>query len=207
MFKTASPIIVLSFCLSSAAVAQVMPYRMTTNQVTYQINSNSQTQGGTPIAGDAPTRAAAATWTNLGSRFQLVDGGYTSVDEASQYASSDTPGVQISTRPASFYPSDAYWLALTWWTLATTTTASDADITLNADRIAAGIFYYGTGAPPSNQYDYQSVLTHEFGHVAGFQHDTDSTHTTCVMRPKQFAAELKRTPCSVEVTALKNKYP
>ena len=199
MFKTATPLILLGFCLSGAAVAQVMPYRMTTNQVTYQINYNA------PYQGDAATRTAAATWTNLGSRFQLVDGGFTSVDEANQYASSDVPGVQISTRPASFYPNDPYWHALTWWTLATTTTASDADITLNADRIAAGAYYYGTGTPPSNQYDYQSVLTHEFGHVAGFQHDPNST--TCVMRPKQLVAELKRTPCAAEATALRNKYP
>jgi hypothetical protein len=206
MFKTASQLILLSFCLSSAAVAQVMPYRMTTNQVTYQININSSNQGGAPPAGDTPTRAAAATWTNVGSRFQLVDGGFTSVTENYQNASYDTPGVQISTRPASFY-NDCCWHALTWWTLATTTTASDADITVNNDRIAAGHYYYGTGTPPSNQYDYQSLLTHEFGHVAGFQHDPDSTHTTCVMRSNLLPAQLKRTPCGAEATALRNKYP
>src|SRR3954464_1148062 len=124
MFKTANLLILLSLCLSSTAVAQVMPYRMTTNQVKYQINYSA------PPDGDQPTYAAAAAWNNVGSRFQLVADGLTSVNENYQNASYDTPGVQISTRPGSSEP-DPYWHAFTWWTLATTTTASDADITLN----------------------------------------------------------------------------
>jgi len=31
-------------------------------------------------------------------------------------------------------------------------------------------WYTGTGSPPGNQIDVQSVATHEFGHAAGAQH-------------------------------------
>jgi hypothetical protein len=204
MFKTASLLISLSCCFVSAAVAQVMPWKMTTNEVRYQINYYA------PAEGDQATYRAAATWNNVGSRLQFIADGLTYADENSQYATSDVPGVQISTRPRSLYEAQyPKWHALTWRTPTDTTytTSSDADITLNADRIAAGNYYYGTGTPPTGQYDYQSLLTHELGHVAGFNHDPDSTHTNCVMRADLLPTDLKRTPCGAETTALRNKYP
>lgn len=204
MFKTVSRLFVIGVCLSGTAAAQVMPWKMNTTQVKYQINYSA------PPDGDQATYRAAATWNNVGSRLQFVADGLTSSNENSQYASSDVPGVQISTRPRDVYEAQyPKWHALTWRTPTDTTytTASDADITVNADRIAAGNYYYGTGTPPSDQYDYQSLLTHELGHVAGFDHDPDSTHTACVMRALLLPAQLKRTPCGFETAALKSKYP
>jgi hypothetical protein len=36
-------------------------------------------------------------------------------------------------------------------------------------------FYTGTGSPPSDEFDYWSVIEHEFGHLLGFSPHWDST--------------------------------
>jgi hypothetical protein len=184
---------------SSASVAQVMPWKMTTNSVSYRINSYL------PYEADAPTDRGAATWTNVGSRLVFSNGGLTGTEDVSQSSSTDVPGVQIQSRPTSYYPSSSNWSGIAVRTAATSTTTSDADIVVNADKIAAGAYYYGTGTPPSGQSDYESMIVHEFGHVAGFDHDVNSS-AYCIMKPTIVGNQVWRTPCSTEVTGLKNKY-
>lgn len=197
--KIAVPLFLFALAAFTPCSAQVMPWKMTTNSVSYRINSYL------PYEGDAPTDRASATWTNVGSRLVFSNGGLTGTEDISQSASTDVPGTQIQSRPTSFYTGSANWSGITMRTAATSTTTSDADIVVNADKIASGTYYYGTGTPPTGQEDYESMIVHEFGHVAGFDHDVNSS-AYCIMKPTIVGNQVWRTPCSTEVTALKNKY-
>ncbi|MCT2560065.1 hypothetical protein N0B51_13870 [Tsuneonella sp. YG55] len=185
--------------LPSVASADVMPYKMSTNTNGFEILLAM------PEAGDAPTLRAAQTWTDVGSKLVFSYTGLGRTEDTAQNPSLDRTGVQIQPKVTSFYAGSPDWAGLTYRTASSATTTSDADIVINADKIAAGSFYYGTGTPPSNQNDYESVVVHEFGHVAGFDHD-DNLTPYCVMVSKLYGNWVARTPCTSERATLRSKY-
>lgn len=184
---------------STSALADVMPWKMTRDANTFEILLAM------PEQGDAPTLRAAQTWTDIGSKLTFSYSGLGRVEDTSQVASSDRSGTQIQPKPTSFYTGSTTWGGLTYRTAATSTTTSDADIVINSDKIAANSFYYGTGTPPDNQIDYESVVVHEFGHVVGFEHD-DNLTPYCVMVSKLYGNWVARTPCTSERGTLRTKY-
>ena len=90
-------------------------------------------------------------------------------------------------------------------------TITSVDVLINADHL----WYYGDESggrfhcpvsrsnPPSNSFDLESTVTHELGHALGFG---EADNTSCVMNRYQAAGIVRRTPCSVETTAMKNAY-
>jgi hypothetical protein len=64
-------------------------------------------------------------------------------------------------------------------------------------------------APASNQYDLESVETHEFGHAMGFQHMTDScsgssSYTMCPFVP--IGTAYRRTPTEHDIHTMWGAY-
>lgn len=62
-------------------------------------------------------------------------------------------------------------------------------------------FVCGDAVTASNigtRIDFQSALTHEFGHVMGMDHRTDGTTGPCLMATYLNAGQIKRTFCTDE---------
>lgn len=156
-----------------------------------------------PSVCDAPTFAAIDAWNAVGSRlqFQFVD--YT----GTRLAQEDTSDIHLEDGPR-----DAVTLASTFWTVNEYTaipTITDADIIVNSDKL-----FYGTddtgafycGAPNTlntSNYDYRTVIQHEFGHVGGFRHGTT---TSCLMYTNVGTNQRKHAFCSGESTLWKDLY-
>lgn len=75
---------------------------------------------------------------------------------------------------------------------------TEADILIDASN-----FKFSIANPESGQVDMQSLVLHEFGHVLGLKHVTDSTS---VMVPTLAYDYLRRSPQDFDMSSLKCEY-
>lgn len=88
----------------------------------------------------------------------------------------------------------------------------DADIFINENYLFwgtndTGDFFCtgnGTALPPSNKYDYLTVITHELGHAIGFQEYPEESR--CIMYPTLAYGQYRRNLCNAEYAAFRNVY-
>lgn len=152
---------------------------------------------------DAAARAMA-TWNAIGPSFKWIAGGYSSYH----------PSGSANTRPCDSQSGigEAYdvYSAITAaearvCTTTGTTNITDGDIWVNATMLSDGSFHAGTTAAPSTNYDFESVVVHEFGHILKLLHDNYST--SVVMYSSIAKGQTRRALHSRDRTGKTTLYP
>ena len=156
-----------------------------------------------PSVCDDPTFASLDAWNAAGSKLQFGFVDFT----GTRIAQEDNSNINIEDGPR-----DSVTLASTFWTVNEYTaipTITDADIIVNTDKLFYGTDQTGAfycGAPNtlnSTNYDYRSVIFHEFGHVGGFRHGTNAS---CIMFESLSKGQRKHGLCSGESTLWRDLY-
>lgn len=190
---------IAAIVVCSSASAQTINARWPTTTKSVYLHTDM------PTGCDSALGRAAGTWSSQGSRFTYqwdpqnnlttTRGTATSAQIVTVEDGSTSGGTALAS-------TDVYTSG---------STITQADIRIKADYL----WYYGDESggrfwcpasrsnPPSSSFDYESTVTHELGHALGF---TDVNNTGCVMHFQQPAGTVRRTPCSQEVTALRNAY-
>lgn len=132
---------------------------------------------------------AGATWTAASPNVRHVWSGYASYYS---YNWNADPAVQISQPTASntadnqtevgwMYNANALAESYTLTRNASSTPPlwRDGDVIVNNQKL--NIMYCNTGIPPAGQYDFESIILHEFGHNWGLGHDLGDTTGATVM--------------------------
>lgn len=56
------------------------------------------------------------------------------------------------------------------------------------------------------QHDYRTIMSHEIGHVVGFEHRTDTLSGSCLMHEQQRRGVVNTIMCADEMAAYRNAY-
>jgi len=136
-------------------------------------------------------RTADSTWGNSGANFQFMYDGTHSNTNASHNGTNEvmwrnqSGGGALATTSIWYSGSNLQECDMVYW---------DVGIT----------WHGGSGAPPSNMYDIQSVGTHEFGHFLCLDH---SPYSYCVMYYAFGNGEMRRELCDDDVAGIYAIYP
>jgi hypothetical protein len=134
---------------------------------------------------------ADSTWGNAGANFQFMYDGTHSNTSPSQNGVNEvmwrnqSGGGALATTSIWYSGSNMQECDMVFW---------DMGIT----------WHGGTGAPPSNMYDIQSVATHEFGHFLCLDH---TPYSYCVMYYAFASGEMRRNLCSDDSAGINAIYP
>lgn len=102
-----------------------------------------------------------------------VEGGHTDLTNSA---------AQVEWRTKSYNPTTGRYVFL------------DGDVVIHYDRfVVEKDLWCGSGATPSNMYDFPTIMLHEMGHVLGLEHDgNDTANVTVVHNPLNWGM-MKRT--------------
>jgi hypothetical protein len=158
-----------------------------------------------PVLCDANTAAGAATINGLGAKFKLT--GANANFTTTYYSATQDPGF-VNVQDASGLP------VLMRTTINTIggplpQEYTDSTVSINADRLYYDVgdtaksndFVCGASITTGNigtRIDFQSAMTHEFGHVMGMEHRSDGNTGPCVMHTNLSAGSIRRTFCADE---------
>lgn len=187
--------------LSSAAYAGPIP-----QNYYYRTSQNVKINYALPVSCDTNIGAAAAAVNGLGTKFQLT--GARNYYTSTYYDANQDPGfvnVQDASSMSSLMTTQRSYIVGSTTPYETT----DSSVYINADRlyydsgdtVKSTDFVCGDAVTASNigtRIDFQSALTHEFGHVMGMDHRTDGTTGPCLMATYLNAGQIKRTFCTDE---------
>lgn len=156
----------------------------------------------THIDCDAPTRRAAATWSNAGANFSFVDGGLRTqkVSEFDPRDISIEAGAvyQDAVGQAERAPYEEWYVdgsVSRWYVL-------DADITVNENMMFnEKVFHCGSANTEPYKYDYESLVLHELGHVLGINDNSSDAAARCAMYYNLGNGITRRTLCADDVNA------
>lgn len=130
----------------------------------------------------APIKAAATTWGTAGAKFSYSYAGTSQSFPKSASSNDYNTVVDLDWTSSVDYPGEAPLRYTTSGCLV------DADIILDYRRHRDGVWSF-SATIPADKVDVQGVATHEFGHVLGLGHDSQSY---AVMHIATYAGENQR---------------
>lgn len=207
--RLASFTLTLGLAASTAAsAAPYIPYRWPPTVGTKPVYIYSAM----PELCDNGVLYAIDTWNQAGATFAFTwpSNPITAYRNSEQGITQDR--AQITIEDGLMPPDNAYAQAATLKAIGSDGYINDADIFVNRNYLFYGAnntgkFYCAadrTSLPPSNLYDYQTVIAHELGHVIGFD---DYYHdASCVMYAYLDYGQARRSLCSAEYAAFRSRY-
>jgi hypothetical protein len=156
----------------------------------YLVNENCADCTGEAVA----IQNAANTWNNAGAKFTFSYGGATNIANASSSAGDGINSINWS----SNFPSGSTTLAeTTYWYSIPSGNITECDCVFNANQT------WSTAAvTPSGQFDVESVMLHEFGHILSLGHSTPPA----VMQPSLPDGTQRRTLTTDDINGIKAIY-
>lgn len=146
---------------------------------------------------------AMATWNTVGPGFRFVAGGYSSYHPS---GSQNNRPCDSQSGIGEAYDVSSSITAAEARVCHLNNVISDGDVWVNQGMLINGSFHAGTSNAPSNRYDFETVMLHEFGHLLRLLHD-NNFGTSVVMHESISLGQTKRVLHSRDRAGKSTLYP